>query len=113
MDLGPSASWSCTSGSVPSPRSYHINYSRNMNKRRNSRFMDKPRLISFDEDFQSAAADDFPSAATDDYSVSTVRSRSRESQSRKCREVQFTEESQGLQDEYFRAIEANDVVRVK
>jgi len=113
MDLGPSASLSFTSGSVPSPRSYHINNSRKMNKRRDSRFMDKPRLISFDDDFQSAAIDDFPSAATDDSSVSTVRSRSRESQPRKCVEVRFTEELRVLQDEYFKAIEANDVVRVK
>jgi len=113
MDLGPSASWSFTSGRVPSCRSYHINHSRKMNKRRDSRFMENPRLISFDDDFQSAATDDFPSAATDDSCVSTVRSRSRESQSRKCVEVRFTEASQGQQDEYFTAIEANDVVRVK
>jgi len=46
----------------------------------------------------------------------SLRSRRRsreEDQSPKCVEVRSTEESKGLQDEYFRSIEANDVVGVK
>jgi len=106
IDLGPSASW--FPGEVPSPRSYCISHSSQPNKRRESRFLEKLRLISFD--------DDFPSASTADSSTMRVQSRRRsseESQSPKCAEFRSTEESQLLQDEYFRAIEANDVVGVK
>jgi len=106
IDLGPSASWS--PDGVPSPRTYSISHSRTSNKRRESRFLENSRLTSFD--------DDFLSATTDDSSILRVRTRSRcreESQSLKCVEVRSTEVSKELQDEYFRAIEANDVVGVK
>jgi len=118
MDLGPAASSTLTSGRVPSPRSYRISqpsprsyrtsHSRRQNKRRDNRFFAKPRLISFD--------DDFPSAATDDSSNLRAQSRIRsreETESPKCVEVRLADESQGVEDEYFRAIEANDVTRIK
>jgi len=106
IDLGPSASWS--PGVVPSPRSFCISHSKKPNKRRESRFLEEHRLISFD--------DDFLSATTDDSSILRVGSRRRsrgESQSPLSVKVQSTENSQLLQDEYFRTIEANDVVGVK
>lgn len=106
MDLGPSASSSHTPGSLPSSRSYCINHQRPLNKRRDSCFSEKPRLISF--------WDDYPSAATDDSSClrtqSSSKRRSRETESPKFR---FTDESQGPEDQYFRSIELNDVAGVQ
>jgi ankyrin repeat protein len=107
MDLGPAAS-STTPGSVTSSQSYRIKQSSKLNKRRDSAIVKKPRLISF--------WDDYPSAATDDSSCvrSKSRRRSRDgTESPKLRSFPLPGESQGVENEYFRSIEANDVARVK
>jgi len=108
MDLGPSASSSLAAGGATSTRSYRMNLQKPLNKRRESRLSRKPCLISFE--------DDYPSAATDDSSGlrSQSRRRPRETtESPKCGSGRFTGESQGPEEQYFRSIEANDVAGVQ
>jgi len=108
MDLGLSSSWARTPERVPSHRNYRINRAGKPNIRRDSRFSKRPCRIFFD--------DEYPSAATDDSSNLRAKYQRRtkvDPDSSKCVEVQETGESQGLEIEYFRAVEGNEVAKVK
>jgi len=107
MDLGFSK-WTRTPDRIPSHRSYGISQTGKPNKTRDSRFLKRASRIFSD--------DDYPSAATDDSSNLRAQYQRRtkvDPDSLKGVEVQVTGESQGLENEYFRAIEGNDVAKVK
>jgi len=108
MDLGLSTSGTRTQDRIPSYRNYRINQIGKPKIRRHSRFLKRRRRMFVD--------DDYPSAATDDSSNLRAKYQRRttvDPDSSKCVEVQVIGESQELENEYFRAIEGNDVAKVK